>query len=1587
MLSFRAVSRRRSSVLACVFLTAVVIAFYGIRIGRSAVPATCTWTNGAGTQLWNNAGNWSGCLGGVPGVGIVTGADVVFDGTVSQSNAFLDRSVSINSFRMLQSYNGFFTARTHTMQIKGDFSHLGGTFVAATSTVVFDGAAGSSQTITGATAFSTLRFLGGQTIVLEPGVTTRVTAAFQAAGVTGGQPLKIVSRIPGLASIINVKGAAASATHVDVQDQWLVQDGVRPLNPQNSQNRGNNRLWFAPGRDAEPSRAPFIKIDGSVVNGPQGIVAGDRFGYAVANVGDVDRNGTTDLFMASPNNDASAPEAGSAYLSFLNQNGSVRQSAQITAATPNGPALAAGDLYGSSVAAVGDLNHDGAVEVAVGSPGANGGAGAVQIHSLTLAGGISRTIRLDGLTPNGAVLVAGDRYGSSLASLGDIDADGVADLAVGASGADGQFGRLFIHFMKTDGSVKRTVTIDRLTSNGPAGLEANGRYGFALGSIGDLDGDGVTDMAVGAPFTNGGGTDRGMLYIHLMNADGSVKRTVFIDKTTMNGPQLSDFDAYGHAVIGVGDYNRDGVPDLLVGAPGRDVDGAPVGGLYVHQMAADGSVLKTEFIVQSTPEVSSIQRFPRLGMSLSALGDMDKNGLVDFASGLSHEQATGVEKGVVYVSFVPFSPRDPDGPGEPGAECIWINASGDGKWSTPANWQNCLGGAPGVGAVVDHGAIFDGNASQADATIDVDLNVGTIRWRNEYRGTVHAGTATVHISGDFRHLTGGFDPGTAHFIFDRPSNTQTILGSNTFYDLDLIGAQTVLFEPMITQSILHRFEARGVSTTNRLRIRSTVSGTPAFLNVVGAEVADDFIDVDDSWLFKGIFAEEDFPDAVVGRNAFSWRTATYSYAEPNRSVVIREAVENGPVLSDLDQYGSSVTSIGDLDRDGVADVLVGSPDDNTGGIEVGSAYIHFLRADGRVKQTTELNAFTRGGALLFPKDRYGSAMTLIGDLDRDGVQEIAVSATHDQNPGMAQGAVFIHYMSRDGSIQRTAEINSATPNGPLHSAGVEYGTSLAGVGDLDRDGIADLAVSTPLANGGAGNVYIHFLQADGRVKRTVSINNLSPNGPAGLGIDEGYGQSVTLIGDVDHDGVQDLAVGAPERLVLGEEQGSVFIHLMNMDGSVKRTIELTGQTFFGAPVMAGDQYGASVAFAGDVNADGIQDLVVGAPGTDTIGTDMGAAYVHFLNADGTIIRTMNILPNRTGSPQIPSPGGFGRSVAMVSDLDGNGVPDFLTGTPTESSSGADRGASYLIYLQSVAPPPPPNPRASALTTMAPVAGRLLLNGGASVTDSPVIQVTYQSYGASQNQISPDPTFAGALWQPMQGGVTQTTYTLPAAEGVYVLFARAQSLSGQFGGLVGATIIYDLPGGLTLAALTNQRQVLEASIRSTFGYDIFAQPVGGPLLKFECPGWEDFTHPCRTVYYLGMDGERHAFPNERIFFTWFSDYRSLIIIPEQDLAAVPLAGDVLYRPGKMVKVVSDPKVYGVGAGGILYPLETEAVAHDYFGPGWQKAVDDLSDSFVSSYEKGIPLSQVNRDVFDPTAARAAAPSIDHQMRLVPLISNR
>ncbi|MBN2491129.1 MAG: FG-GAP repeat protein [Planctomycetes bacterium] len=347
------------------------------------------------------------------------------------------------------------------------------------------------------------------------------------------------------------------------------------------------------GRTNAGQATVFSGKDGSVLYTFNGVAASDGFGDAVGGAGDVNKDGYADVIVGAYNADPGGlVNAGQATV-FSGKDGSVLY-------TFNG--LVAGDWFGHSVRGAGDVNNDGYPDLIVGaciaSPGGLSSAGQVTVFS-GKDGSVLHTF-------NG--LAAGDWLGRSVAGAGDVNRDGYADLICGAHQADpggrGNAGQATV-FSGKDGSVLYTFN----------GLVAGDTFGYSVAGVGDVDRDGFPDLLVGANAADPGGLANAGQATVFSGKDGSVLHT-------LNG--LAAGDMFGIGVAGAGDVNRDGYADLFGGAHQASPGGRATAGQALVFSGKDGSLLYT-FDGQAAGDW--------FGMSVAGAGDVNRDGVPDLFVG------------------------------------------------------------------------------------------------------------------------------------------------------------------------------------------------------------------------------------------------------------------------------------------------------------------------------------------------------------------------------------------------------------------------------------------------------------------------------------------------------------------------------------------------------------------------------------------------------------------------------------------------------------------------------------------------------------------------------------------------------------------------------------------------------------------------------------------------------------------------------------------------------------------------------------------------------------------------------------------
>jgi hypothetical protein len=373
-----------------------------------------------------------------------------------------------------------------------------------------------------------------------------------------------------------------------------------------------------------------------------------------------------------------------------------------------------------------------------------------------------------------------------------------------------------------------------------------------------------------------------------------------------------------------------------------------------------------------------------------------------------------------------------------------------------------------------------------------------------------------------------------------------------------------------------------------------------------------------------------------------------------------------------DSFGISVCT-GDVNGDHIDDLIVGANlADQPNAPDAGCVYVFYGPLTAGTTLTGASADIKLTGDSVIPGDRFGSRIEL-GDLTGDGHPEIMVSAPqHDTNAGTQNAVVDSGcvYVFKGGSSMQSEPAAQAEMKFDGALAGDQLGSSV-GCGDLNHDGIADLVLGDPLADPygpplmpNAGAVYVIF-GGSGLSNRPLANADLVFTGEA---LGDQFGTSFS-IGDVNGDGIDDLAVGAPLNSYVDANAGRVYVFFGSSSLSSK-SAELADVKFSGMPTH--DSFGTSVVLA-DVNGDHVADLLIGAPHADYLNDGNGRAYLFLGGPAITNAVAVDAYEMFNGEPVQDD--GLGSAVGLA-DLNGDGMADMLCAA-NRNSSGAGRVYMFL----------------------------------------------------------------------------------------------------------------------------------------------------------------------------------------------------------------------------------------------------------------------------------------------------------------------
>ncbi len=397
------------------------------------------------------------------------------------------------------------------------------------------------------------------------------------------------------------------------------------------------------------------------------------------------------------------------------------------------------------------------------------------------------------------------------------------------------------------------------------------------------------------------------------------------------------------------------------------------------------------------------------------------------------------------------------------------------------------------------------------------------------------------------------------------------------------------------------------------------------------------------------------------------------------------------VLNDQDNFGVSIDQIGDLDGNGVNDVVVGAFLDDDGGSNRGAVWILFLDLNDQVISQTKISN-TRGGfnGVLNNGDGFGSSVAYLGDINNDGLIELAVGAEYDEDGGYGHGAVWILSLNSDGTVNSHAKISDTEGNfnGFINDSAI-FGSDIENIGDLNGDGVDDLVIGSREDDDGGdsnGAIWVIFLNPDLTVNYFQKISELEGGFNETLADGDFFGSSIADIGDLNGDGVVDLAVGSTRDDDVFTNSGSIYILFLNINGTVNNYTKISNN-YGGLSnlITSNGLFGESIDGVVDIDNDGKIEIVVGAmnqinPSLISLGT--GAFFIIELNADGTVSEEHFYTFRENCFLEELSHGVlFGGSVSFLT-MDPNNLK-IAVGSYRDSENGNRKGAIYILTLGEV----------------------------------------------------------------------------------------------------------------------------------------------------------------------------------------------------------------------------------------------------------------------------------------------------------------
>ncbi len=433
------------------------------------------------------------------------------------------------------------------------------------------------------------------------------------------------------------------------------------------------------------------------------------------------------------------------------------------------------------------------------------------------------------------------------------------------------------------------------------------------------------------------------------------------------------------------------------------------------------------------------------------------------------------------------------------------------------------------------------------------------------------------------------------------------------------------------------------------------------------------------------------------------------FGQSTAGAIELDAVANGPLGYALDGEtardvaGWSMAAGGDVDGDGRADLLLGAPwvdtspcmsPDAIEGCTQGRGYVVWGQADSTSRPLSAASNGSVGQAFDGASGQAwaGSSIAGLRDLDGDGRDEVLISAPEQDE---ALGRVYLIRGTALAGTRPLSSVGTETTAGFVMEGPDQAGMVVAAAGDLDGDGLEDIAIADLEFGNHAGVVYVVFGKLD---DDPVDLDTLESTGAGftilSASVGSRAGTSITRLGDFDGDGRDDLVVSAPgnqdweygEDLPKSAAPGRVYV-VYGRDGTAPVRLADV-ERGVGGVLITGEAPGAagfSVAGLDDFNGDGRPDIAIGAPALGSAGADAGRVYVVFGGGGQTHIDLSEVAQGRGGLALdgVEPYEQLGHSVSNAGDVDGDGLTDLFIGGPGYGGGAPNQllgvGRAYVMF--------------------------------------------------------------------------------------------------------------------------------------------------------------------------------------------------------------------------------------------------------------------------------------------------------------------